>query len=97
MTYFNELVGTDKSIRQLARELDLSYETVRDRLNRDTPPEKRRYQVPMSKVVKAYQMMTEGLTLMQTSRLLDMPKSTLHDQVTKYKKLLAEEANEENY
>ncbi len=87
------LINTEKSIRELAKERGLAYETLRDRLARGIPPSKYRNKVPLETVIKADKLLKDGLSIRKVGKLLNLPKSTLHDQIKQYRSSLYEEDN----
>ena len=91
MIYFDVLINSEQSIRGLARQTGLAYETLRDRLNNSTPTGKQRNGVPLEKVHQAHLLMKGGLSVRQTARVLDISKSHIHNLVNKYRKSLDEE------
>ena len=93
MSYFDVLIETEKSIRQLAKEIGLPWTTLRDRLAGNTPPSSYRKKVPLELIVKANKLLLKGVSVRKVGKLLGVPKSTLHDQVNKYRSTLNEEKN----
>lgn len=93
MSYFDVLIETEKSIRQLAKEIGLPWTTFRDRLAGNTPPSNYRNKVPIELVIKANKLLLNGVSVRKAGKLLGIPKSTLHDQVNKYRSTLNEENN----
>lgn len=84
------LFNTQQSIRGLARETGIAYETLRDRLNNSTPTDKQRNGVPLEKVHQAHLLMKGGLSVRQTARVMDISKSHIHKLVKNYRSTLDE-------
>ncbi|MGK7949811.1 MAG: hypothetical protein AB4368_13745 [Xenococcaceae cyanobacterium] len=93
MSYFDVLIRTEKSIRQLAKEMGIAYETLRDRLNRNTPSEKQRNGVPIETIEQANQLIKSGKSIRATAKLVGVSKSHLHRLVKKYRSMFNEEDN----
>ena len=58
-----------------------------------SPPSEYYQKVPLYQVIKADKLLKEGMSFRKVGKLLDIPKSTIHRQIKKYRSSLNEEGN----
>ena len=74
------------SFRQLAKNLGLPYETVRDRVNNAVPSSNFYPKFPVEKLPLIDELVESGMSIRKVSDFLGLSKSSLHRHLQAYRK-----------